>query len=401
MLELEEARERVLAMIPTWRAESVVLSDALGRIVAEPARAPIDLPAFDNSAMDGYAVRASDLKSATAARPVSLLLCGKIPAGEIPRDELNTGSCVRIFTGSALPRGADAVVMQEDTRPAPDGTAEILFLESVKPWENVRIRGEDVKRGAGLFSPGDRISVGGAGLLAALGVREVRVSRQPLIGVMSTGDELLESGQPLVPGKIYESNRAILAPLLARAGVRPKVFPLVPDTLAATQTALEKAFGECDAVVTTGGVSVGEHDFVKNAFAELGGVMDFWKVAVRPGKPFVFGRWKEKLLFGLPGNPVSALVTFLLLVRPALLRWQGAANIDLPTIQGCLAEPLANQGERRHFMRMAVDAAGTVRSAGFQSSHILSSLAKANGLVDVPARTALRAGAIVSVLQWE
>ena len=188
---------------------------------------------------------------------------------------------------------------------------------------------------------------------------------------------------------------------LVKMGAISKVLPLVPDTLAATQTALEKAFSECDAVITTGGVSVGEHDFVKSAFTQLGGVMDFWKVAIRPGKPFVFGRWRDKFLFGLPGNPVSTLVTFLLLVRPALLRWQGAANVDLPATQRKLAEALVNRGDRRHFMRVTLDAAGNVRLSGYQSSHILSSLANANGLVEVAAQTTLDAGAIVEVLQWD
>jgi molybdopterin molybdotransferase len=265
----------------------------------------------------------------------------------------------------------------------------------------VRFRGEDVKRGAPLFSAGEEVGVGGVGLLGALGLDKIRVGRQPVIGLLSTGSELLEAGQSLSPGKIYESNRVTLAALLARAGARSKIFPLVPDNLAATQAALERAFGECDGVVTTGGVSVGEHDFVKTAFQQLGGVMDFWKVAIRPGKPFVFGRWREKFLFGLPGNPVSAFVTFLLLVRPALRRWQGAASVELPTSQGTLAAPLANHSDRRHFMRMTVDAAGNVRSAGLQSSHILSSLAKANGLLAVPPQTTLESGTGVQILRWD
>jgi molybdopterin molybdotransferase len=181
----------------------------------------------------------------------------------------------------------------------------------------------------------------------------------------------------------------------------PKVFPLVPDTADATRRALATAFEECDVVVTSGGVSVGELDFIKSAFTELGGELQFWKVAIRPGRPFVFGQWRGKFLFGLPGNPVSAFVTFLLLVRPALRRWQGATDVHLPRQMGILAEPLANPGDRRHFLRVRIDTAGQVRSAGAQASHILNSLAAANGLLDLPPQSSLPAGAAVQVLNWE
>jgi molybdopterin molybdotransferase len=188
---------------------------------------------------------------------------------------------------------------------------------------------------------------------------------------------------------------------MQRAGAVPKILPLVPDTLAATQAALEQALAEGDAVVTTGGVSVGEYDFVKAAFEQLGGELAFWKISIRPGKPFLLGRAQKKLLFGLPGNPVSALVTFLLLVRPALAAMQGAKDLNLPKSNGLLAEPLVNSGDRRHFMRVVVDGAHSVRSAGTQASHSVSSLANANGLVDVPPRTHLPAGSAVTVLRWD
>ena len=189
--------------------------------------------------------------------------------------------------------------------------------------------------------------------------------------------------------------------LTGRAGAVPRTFPLVTDELAATSRALEEACSQCDAVVTTGGVSVGEMDFIRRAFEQTGGELEFWKVAIKPGRPFAFGRRRGALLFGLPGNPVSALVTFLLLVRPALLRWQGAANASLPVLPGVLAEPLVNIGGRRHFMRVRMDSAGKVYSAGVQASHILSSVAAANGLVDVPPDTTLSASATVSVLHWD
>jgi molybdopterin molybdotransferase len=330
---------------------------------------------------------------------VELKLVGHVPAGAVFAGTVQRGTCVRLFTGSPLPDGADAVVMQEDTRIEASQPGAVLILDRAKPWENVRFRGEDAKTGAVLAQAGEPVTPGRIGLMAASGISSVNVHRRPIVGLLATGSELVESGQPLPPGKIYESNRAALEPLLVRSGAVPRVFPLVPDTLDATCKALKQALDECDAVVTSGGVSVGELDFVKAAFEQLGGKMDFWKVAIKPGKPFVFGRLGGKFLFGLPGNPVSALVTFLLLVRPALRRWQGATNVLPGVAHGVLAEALTNHGDRRHFMRVRMDENGEVRSAGGQASHLLSSLALANGLAEVPPNTTLAAGAPVRVIR--
>lgn len=399
MLELDVARERILSLIQPLPLETIPVATAMGRVLGEQIKAPLNLPLFDNSAMDGYALRASDVEGACKEIPIRLELCGQAVAGQVYSATLQPGSCVRVFTGSMLPPGADAVVMQEDTRV--EGLNTILVLEKVKPWENIRMGGEDVKQGTELLNQGDRLNAGAVGLLAALGVKDIKVRRQPVIGLLATGSELVEAGDPLPDGKIYESNRLTLASLLPRAGAVPRIFPLLSDDLNAIQKALEQGFRECDGIVTTGGVSVGEFDLVKEAFEQLGGRMEFWKVAMKPGKPFVFGRWREKLFFGLPGNPVSALVTFLLLVRPALLRWQGATHVIGPAHAGILVETLTNRGDRRHFMRVHVDEQGKVRSAGTQASHILSSMARANGLVDVPPSGTLDAGTIVQVLRWD
>ena len=394
MLELEEARARILATLTPLPVESVALSSAAGRFTADAVMSPMDLPAFDNSAMDGYAVRTADVADAGADAPVRLTLVGRAEAGEVFAGTLEKGCCVRVFTGSPLPAGADAVVMQEDTRRGVGLAAvRIEVLDAVKPWENVRFRGEDVKQGAELVAAGQRLNAGRLGLLAATGLASVSVRRQPVVGVLATGNELVAAGRALPAGKIYESNRVMLGPLLTQAGAVARVFPLVPDSLEATGSALESAFAECDAVVTSGGVSVGELDFVKAAFEKLGGALEFWKVSIRPGKPFVFGRRGEKFLFGLPGNPVSALVTFLVLVRPALLHWQGATAVELPSHFCTLAEVVVNRGDRRHFVRVKVEADGMARPAGAQASHRLGSLAVANGLVDVPPGTTLEAGA--------
>jgi len=394
MLEVEEARARISAAITPLASEMIPLREAAGRVLAESMVAPLALPSFDNSAMDGYAVRAADVAGAGADSPVTLRQIGAVAAGAMFTGAVEQGICVRLFTGSPLPAGADAVVMQEDTRAAGE---VITVFDAVKPWENVRLAGEDVKRGETVAQAGERLSAARLALCGALGMERVRVGARPVMAILGTGNELIEAGTPLAPGQIYESNRLAIATLVADCGGCAKVFPLVRDSLEATRAALEQAFTECDAVITTGGVSVGDHDLVKAAFESLGGTVDFWQVAMKPGKPFVFGRLGSKLLFGLPGNPVSAFVTFLVLVRPALLRMQGATDLFWPAHPGVLSEPLHNRGGRRHFMRVRVDGTGRVWGTGPQASHALGALARANGLVDVARETMLAAGSAVMV----
>jgi len=268
------------------------------------------------------------------------------------------------------------------------------------PWENVRLRGEDIRTGTSVGSGGEVLNAGRLSLLAAVGVSKVIVGRQPVVGVMATGSELKEPGQPLDEGRIYESNRVGLSALIRSAGAQPLVFPIIADTMESTTGAMSEALERCDLLVTVGGASVGDLDLVKPALEQIGARLDFWKVAIKPGRPFVFGQAGEKLIFGLPGNPVSALVTFLLLVRPALRRWQGSQDTVLPGFAGVLSEPLTNQGARRHFVRVRVTGEGMIGSAGAQASHVLSSFAAADGLVEVPANTTLAVGSRVRVLTW-
>ncbi|HEX3718154.1 MAG TPA: gephyrin-like molybdotransferase Glp [Verrucomicrobiae bacterium] len=401
MHSVEQAREQILAAVQPLPNETVTLAEAFGRFSAEAVRSTIDLPPADNSAMDGYAVRANDIRTASAATPVALRVIGSAAAGVVFDRVIIAGECVRIFTGSMLPKGADAVVMQEDARQDGGDATRVLILDKAAPWENCRLHGEDIKSGAIMLEAGARLTAPALSYLAAAGIGSVRVARRPIVGLLATGDELREAGTPLPPGAIYESNRTGLAALVKSAGAVARVFPLAPDNLEATKSALERALAECDSVITTGGVSVGEMDWVKAAFEGIGGRLDFWKVAMRPGKPFVFGRREGKLLFGLPGNPVSAMVTFILLTLPALLRMQGARDALPRTIPAVLSEPLANPGERRHFMRVTLDAQGNARASGNQSSHILSALAAAIGLADVPPQTTLPAGTIVRVIPLE
>ena len=400
MLSLEEALARLLGSVRRTDVERRPLSEACGRFAAEELTAGMDLPGFDNSAMDGYALRAADVAAASPDSPIRLRLVDRLAAGAASEKPLAQGECIRLFTGSILPSGADAVVMQEDTALLPGEAGIVAVKDAVKPWENIRFRGEDVKRGSVVVSAGERLQPQGIGLLGATGIAEVAVHRLPKVAVLASGNELFEPGRPLPPGGIYESNRLCLASAARECGAQVEVLPLVPDSLEATVAALREAFARADAVVTSGGVSVGELDFLKPAFAALGGTTAFWKIAIKPGKPFVHGLWEGRHWFGLPGNPVSAWVTFLLLVRPALLAMQGASRTHLPISLGTLREPLSNPGDRRHFVRVQLDEAGDVRSAGRQASHCQGSLARANALLEIAPGITMPAGTVVKVLAF-
>lgn len=400
MISLEEAQERILAAIQPLPSETIAVSDAPGRYAAAPLHSIIDLPPADNSSMDGYAIRAADVASASVEHPITLRVSGETPAGQTSAGRVEAGACVRIFTGAMLPEGADAVIMQEDVQRVEGSPPSIIISEKVTPWENVRLRGEDIRAQALVAEAGDCLTAQRLGLLAGAGIATVQAGRKPVVGLLATGNELREPGRPLPPGAIYESNRTALSALASQSGAIARAYPLVADDLLLTKRALQTAFGECDVVVTTGGVSVGEMDWVKQAFTEMGGQLDFWRVAIRPGKPFVFGRHGGKFLFGLPGNPVSAFVTFFLLARPALLRLQGARAVHPPMSWGKLAESISNQGERRHFVRITIDSDGRVKTAGPQASHVLGSMARANGLIDVPPGANWAEGELVRILRW-
>lgn len=398
MKSVEAAVEKILSAISPLPPEDIPVSSAVGRFSAAEAIASVNLPPFDNSAMDGYAVSSAEVKPASPDSPVELRVIGEVPAGRLYDGTLGAGECIRIFTGSPVPAGADAIVMQEDTKREGD---RVQILDPARPFENIRLCGEDVKTGQTILGSGQRITPGTVNLLLAAGCAEVSVTRRPVIGLLATGDELRSAGEALAPGEIYESNRHMLAAQVRQAGCEARVFDLVPDTLDGTRAAIESAFGECDALITTGGVSVGEHDYVKEAFSGIGGELDFWRVKIKPGKPFVYGTLGKKFLFGLPGNPVSAFVTFMVLVRPALQHWLGATRTGLPSHPAILKDTLVNRGDRRHYMRLQIDADGNAISAGVQASHMLHSLAVANALIDVPPATTLEAGTTVKVFRFD
>ncbi|MBX3748381.1 MAG: molybdopterin molybdotransferase MoeA [Verrucomicrobiae bacterium] len=397
MISLESAQESILGGLrPLATTEILPVAMATGRVPTGDLNARVELPPFDNASVDGYAVQSADLAGAGPENPVALEEVGRVSAGDLPSRLVTSGTCVRIFTGAIVPPGADAVVMQEDTSRGEGGL--VRFMASVGPWEGVRLAGGDLKLGARVAEAGVPLSPARVGLLAATGHATVSVHRRPRITLLATGNELTSPGDPLVPGRIYDSNRALLSALAAKDGFHLVSAGLVQDTPEGTMAALVDAARASDVVVTTGGVSVGDSDLVKAAVMALGGTVENWRLALKPGKPFAWGRFESALWFGLPGNPVSAFVTWWLLVRPALRRLMGMKVAHGQRLRGRLGEAVGNEGERRHFMRVRLDEEGRVWIAGAQASHIQSGLAEANGLLDVPPRSVWEMGRDVEVL---
>lgn len=395
MTSYEEALALLLDAVGTLPEVDCDVAHAGGRHLADRVCSGVDLPPFDNSSMDGYAVRSGDL---AGGKPVTLRMAGEVGAGCSDPIPVESGTCVRVFTGAPLPPGADSVVMQEDTRVSADGL--VTVLDPVRPWENVRFRGEDVRSGGLLLEAGSRLGPGQIALLLASGIRRVRIRRPAAVAIASTGDELVQPGEPLGPGKVFDCNAAALAELLRAEAGSVTRLPVIPDEPAAAERALEAALRTADVVVTAGGASVGGRDCLRPAFERIGGVVRFWRIAIRPGKPFFFGERDGRFVFGLPGNPVSALVTASLLVVPALRRLQGARQPGPAFLPARLAEAVSNPGDRRHFLRIRREPDGSVRSSGVQASHILGSLAHADGLADIPAGAELHSGDTVPVLFW-
>ena len=397
MISLEQAQESILGAIPSPDIEYISPTAARDRVLALDIRATLNLPAFDNSAMDGFAIRSQETLGATSESPITLRDLGISAAGDATAPDVQAGTCVRIFTGAPIPHGADAVVMQEDTRQVGD---QVHILDSVRAWENVRFKGEDIRSGNVVLTAGRRLNSAALGLIAALGINTLQVGRRPRLTILATGDELKDSSEPLAEGQIYESNRLMISAMLEAAGALCQYMAIVPDDPLATENALAQALDSSDAVVTTGGVSVGERDHIKAAFWRLGGQLHLWRVAIKPGKPFAFGQLGGKLLFALPGNPVSAFVTGLLLVRPAVLRFQGAHQVHLPRFNAVAGERFENRGDRRHFVRVLINNEHRVVSAGTQAAHFMGSLALAEGLVDLGPGTTIQPGETLEVLNF-
>lgn len=399
MLDFDEALNRVLQTMQRMKEETIGMQNLHNRVLAEEVKAGMDLPIADNASVDGYAVRAEDLKNASPKKPVQLAILGTIPAGENAPIKVTKGNCVRLFTGSFLPKGADAILMQEDTKAMPEQSS-VLCFSAVKPFENIRFKGEDVKSKTKLIEAGTRLRARHLGLLAALGLSSLKVFKRPKVGILATGGELQEAGKPLRAGAIYESNRLILRELVRQAGGESELYPLVEDTMEASLLAL-KAASENDVILSSGGVSVGDYDFIRPAIEAIGGVIDFWGVRLRPGKPFVLAQIGGKPLFGLAGNPVSAITTFMLLVRPALLKMQGATDLKPRMRRGILNQSIVNREDRPHYLRVRFDEKEGINTTGLQGSHALQSLCRADGWLCVAPNSTLKKGEPVSVMLWD
>jgi molybdopterin molybdotransferase len=392
---LDDALAALLAQAqPLAGTETVATFEADGRVLAEDLVSSLQVPPQDNSAMDGYAVRRAEIADEGVPLPVSQ----RIPAGAAPQP-LQPGTAARIFTGAPVPAGADAIVMQEDTEALDDGRVRILRVPAAGQW--IRRSGEDITRGSTVLARGERLGPAAQGLAASIGRDRLQVARRPRVALFSTGDELVMPGEvapeAMKPGAIYNSNRFFLRSLLLRLGCEVRDLGIVPDRREATVEALREAARDNDLILTSGGVSVGEEDHIKPAVQQLGS-LDLWQIAMKPGKPFAYGKVADAHFIGLPGNPVSSFVTFLLLVRPFLLKLQGAARLAPVAVQLPAHFDWPRPDKRREFLRARRDAQGRLELFANQSSGVLTSTVWADGLVDVPAGQAIARGDAVRFL---
>lgn len=397
MLSVEEAIEQILARVNRLGTERVELLQCLGRVLAEPIVAPADIPPWANSSMDGYALRSEDTAAAAPALPATLRVVGTIPAGSVAPRSVGAGETFRIFTGAPLPEGADSVVPQEDAEVLGD---QIRVRRRVSSGEFVRERGEDIRVGAVALEPGQPVGPAEVGLLATLGRSRALVFRRPRVAILSTGDEVVDLGSPLVPGRIRNSNTYALMAQVLEAGGEPINVGVAPDRGPSIEERLRWGLS-ADVLISSAGVSVGDYDFVRDALKRLGAELHLWQVSMRPGKPIAFGSVGNRPIFGLPGNPVSAMVTFELFVRPTLRKMAGHRALHRPLLHARALSPIANPGRRRGYLRVSLvaDRHGyAARLTGAQGSAVLTSMVAADGLAVVPPDTTIPEGGEVQVL---
>jgi molybdopterin molybdotransferase len=404
MLNVSEARQRLLDALPTQSVENIALKAASGRVFAQDLRASEDSPRFDNSSMDGFAVRAADLLSASEQQPATLTVVGDIPAGTAVTKEVLAGQAMRIMTGAAMPPGADAVIPVEDTDapvalPGAPLPAQVLVNRNLKSGDYVRPAGQDFHAGDVLLKAGSRLRPQDLALAAMLGQAELQVYKKPRVAILSSGDELVTVDQPLGPGKIHETNSYALAALVESAGGEPVLLGIAQDTLEDVQAILERAVGQgADLILSSAGVSVGAYDYLREAVLSQG-ELDFWKVNMRPGKPFAFGRYRGIPYIGLPGNPASAFVGFEVFVRAALHK-MGGAFWQRRALRARVTEDVESDG-RESYLRVQIKSHADgldLLLTGHQGSGNLYSLVQAEGLMIVPAGvTHLTAGSFVDV----
>jgi len=387
MIQVQEALDQILSKIKFKGVEKVSLDKALGRVLAEDVVSRVNNPPLDNSAMDGYALIAEDIQSATPDSPVRLEVVEEIAAGYTAKGTLKRGQAMRIMTGAPIPPGANAVLMQEDTEK--DGNS-ILCMDKADERENIRTAGEDVKAGETVLKKGITLSPAHIGMMAVVGRSQIAVSQRPTVAILSTGDEILELDETPEGPQIFNSNGHMLSAQIKSAGGIPVYLGIARDT---EEDLMEKfAWAlKADIVVSSGGVSVGDYDLVKSSLQKMGQEMLFWKVAMKPGKPLAFGHIGGTPVFGLPGNPVSSFVSFEQFVRPSLKKALGCADLSHKTVQARLTRTISKKPGRLHFLSSIVswaDGEYTVTPAGEQGSGILKSAANANGLLIFPLEAA-------------
>ena len=390
MISEDDARAKILEAVQPLRPQKISIRQAQGRFAAEDYSARFPLPMFDNSAMDGYAVIARDCKP-----DARLQIVGEQPAGIARNLRVSNGNTIRIFTGAPMPAGADSVVMQEDVTRAGD---EIVVNTGVEAGDFIRTRGCDLGEGQKILQAGGQITAATAALLASQGFSEIAVGGEPRAAIISTGDELADPAAKLQPGQIYDSNSVLLQALLERAGANVSFSEQCRDDADSLRKTFQAA-AKNEIVVVTGGVSVGEHDLVQETLRGLGAKIDIWRVAIKPGKPFLFGKLDHTLFFGLPGNPVSAFVTFLQFVRPAILKMMGAMIFDLPRTPARLNLELSNDGDRPHYFRGKLEQ-GVFMPVGRQESHALFGLSQSNALLRLEPGEDRKPGEMVEVQIW-
>lgn len=397
MISVEEALDRILDRVSPLGTEQADLLSALGRVLAEPIVAHVSIPLWANSSMDGYALRSRDTETATTERPAQLTIAGRIPAGRAAQKPLGPGEAVRIFTGAPLPPGADGVIPQEEVEVK---GSEVRVPRPVSRGEFVRPVGEDLTAGETVLSPGTQVGPAEIGLLATLGRSRVEVYRQPRVAIVSTGDEIVDLGERLGPGQIQNSNTYSLMAQVFETGGIPQNLGVVPDRLEAIEERFRWGLS-LDMLISSAGVSVGDYDYVREALTRLGAELHLWQVAMRPGKPITFGTAGGRPIFGLPGNPVSAMVTFELFVRPALRKMAGHAQLRRPQVLARAATAIPNPGRRRGYLRVTVEHRNGehwARLTGDQGSAILRSMVMADGLAVVPPDTTVLEGGWVPVM---
>ena len=406
LLSVDAALDNILASLCALRAETISLPEAHNRVIADDIVSPIDLPPFDNSAMDGYALLHEDCAAASASNPVSLPVVMDVPAGSAPGDQLQPGQAARIMTGAPIPPGADAVIPVEDTDDdwvkgdSSAAPARVQLYRSLRPGQNIRRSGENIAQGEPVMRAGAVIGPAEIGMLAGIGCAKVAVIRQPKVVILSSGDELVDIHHALEPGQIRDTNSYTLAGLVRQTGGIPIRLPIAADTLQSIRALYRRALEiNPDLIISTAGVSVGAADLVKVVMDELGDI-DFWRINMRPGKPLAYGRLQGVPFFGLPGNPVSTMVTFEVLVRPALAKIAGR-RISQRTVKATIADSMKSDG-RRSYNRVTLERGAngvSARSTGIQSSGALMSMVLADGLAVIPEGTTfLPAGAVVDVL---